>query len=93
MAGTEAPTSIWMYDPSLALASLATALYAGVFAAIFYLTVIKYRAWFFTCVVFGAAVEVAGYATRIYSIKNPLEIVGPLFFPSSSSLSLSSSFL
>ncbi|KAK4097367.1 RTA1-domain-containing protein [Parathielavia hyrcaniae] len=70
------PTSIWMYNPSFAVAVLATVLYGLVFLFISYLTLIKYRAWFFTCVVVGAAIEVAGYALRCYSIKNPTD-VGP----------------
>ncbi|KAK0641058.1 RTA1 like protein-domain-containing protein [Cercophora newfieldiana] len=72
----EAPDSIWMYTPSFPLAVLAAVLYGLVFAWIFYLTVIRYRAWYFLCVVIGAAIEVAGYALRCYSIKNPREI-GP----------------
>lgn len=67
--------SIWMYSPSFALAVLASILYGVVFIWIFYLTVIKYRAWYFLCVVIGAAIEVAGYALRCYSIKNPTQIV------------------
>ncbi|KAK4119037.1 RTA1-domain-containing protein [Parathielavia appendiculata] len=72
----DAPSSVWMYSPSFAVAVLATILYGLVFLAIFYLTFIKYRAWFFTCVVIGAAIEVAGYALRCYSVKNPTD-VGP----------------
>ena len=66
---------VWMYDPSFALAVLASVLYGVVFLCIFYLTVIKYRAWYFTCVVIGAASEVAGYALRCYSIKQPTLVV------------------
>lgn len=71
----EAPDTVWMYTPSFPLAVLASVLYGLVFIWIFYLTVIKYRAWYFTCVVIGAAIEVAGYAMRCYSIKNPSQIV------------------
>ncbi|KAK1832457.1 RTA1 like protein-domain-containing protein [Podospora conica] len=67
---------VWMYTPSFALAVFASVLYGLVFVYTFYLTVIKYRAWFFLCVVIGAGVEVAGYALRCYSIKNPTA-VGP----------------
>ena len=67
---------VWMYTPSFALAVLASILYGIVFFCISYLTVIKYRAWYFTCVVVGAAVEVTGYAMRCYSVKNPTS-VGP----------------
>ncbi|EAQ90374.1 predicted protein [Chaetomium globosum CBS 148.51] len=50
-------TSIWPYDPSFPVTVLATALYGIVLFAIFYLTIIKYRAWFFTTIVVGTAVE------------------------------------
>ncbi|KAK5652746.1 hypothetical protein OQA88_9599 [Cercophora sp. LCS_1] len=68
--------NVWMYNPSFALAVLATILYSFVFFGITYLTLVKHRAWFFTCVVIGAAMEVAGYALRCYSIKSP-SLVGP----------------
>jgi hypothetical protein len=64
-----------MYSPSFALAVLASILYGLVFLSIFYLTFIKHRAWYFTCVVVGAAIEVAGYGLRCYSIKNPTTVV------------------
>ncbi|KAM7204932.1 RTA1 like domain containing protein [Naviculisporaceae sp. PSN 640] len=67
-------TSVWQYNPSFALAVLASVLYGLIFLAIFYLTIIRYRSWYFTCVVVGAAVEVAGYALRCYSIKRPTEV-------------------
>ncbi|KAK4118111.1 RTA1-domain-containing protein [Parathielavia appendiculata] len=71
------PTSLWMYNPSFPLAVLATVIYGLVFFAIFYLTVIKHRAWFFLCVVIGAAIEVVGYGLRCYSVKKPT-LVGPM---------------
>lgn len=67
--------SIWMYPPSLALAILATVLYSVVFFTIFYQTIVKYRAWFFTTVVVGAAIEVVGYALRSYSAKQQTVLV------------------
>ena len=75
------PISIWPYDPSFALTVLATVLYGIVFFTIFYLTIIKYRAWFFTTIAVGAAVEVLGYALRCYSVKQPTQIVRPLTHP------------
>ncbi|KAK1759565.1 RTA1 like protein-domain-containing protein [Echria macrotheca] len=66
--------SAWMYPPSLALAILATILYGIVFLWLTHQTLIKHRAWFFVCVVLGAAIEVAGYAIRCYSIKNQSNI-------------------
>lgn len=66
---------VWMYTPSFALAVFGSILYGLIFLYTFYLTVIKYRAWFFLCVLVGAGVEVAGYALRCYSIKAPTEVV------------------
>lgn len=66
---------VWMYTPSFALAVFGSILYGLVFLHTFYLTVIKYRSWFFLCVLVGAGVEVAGYALRCYSIKAPTEVV------------------
>jgi hypothetical protein len=71
----DAPESVWMYTPSFALAVIASILYGIIFIEITYLTLIKHRAWYFLCVPIGAAIEVAGYALRCYSIKNPTEIV------------------
>ena len=74
--------SEWLYNPSFALAILATILYSFTFVWIFYLTVIKYRAWFFTCVVVGAAIEVVGYALRCYSVKKQTDVVRPASYQS-----------
>jgi hypothetical protein len=67
--------SIWMYDPSLPLAIIATAIYGLIFLVLAYQTLIKYRAWFFIVVVVGSAIEVAAYNLRIHSIQNQSEIV------------------
>ena len=64
-----------MYTPSFPLAIIASILYGVAFCAIAYQTFVRFRAWYFTTVVVGAAIEVAGYAIRCYSIKNPTEIV------------------
>ncbi|KAK5987911.1 Protein RTM1 [Cladobotryum mycophilum] len=61
---------VWMYDPSFPLAIVGTIVYGIIFLAIFYLTIIRYRAWYFTVVVVGAAIEVAAYILRAYSTKN-----------------------
>lgn len=66
---------IWMYDPSFTLAIIGTVVYSIIFVEIFYMTVMKYRAWYFTVVVVGAGVEVAAYALRTYSAKNQNELV------------------
>ncbi|KAH7275777.1 hypothetical protein MRS44_006027 [Fusarium solani] len=68
--------SIWMYNPSFALAIIGTIVYSIIFLVISYLTLIKYRAWFFIVVVIGSAIEVAAYILRSYSAKNQSEL-GP----------------
>ncbi|KAF5536142.1 krueppel like ous 1 [Fusarium mexicanum] len=66
--------SIWMYDPSFPLAVVGTVVYGIIFLAIAYLTLIKYRAWYFIVVVIGSAIEVAAYNIRIHSVQNQSEI-------------------
>ncbi|KAF5678005.1 RTM1 [Fusarium circinatum] len=66
--------SIWMYDPSFPLAVVGTVVYGIIFLAITYLTLIKYRAWYFIVVVIGSAIEVAAYNIRIHSVQNQSEI-------------------
>lgn len=66
-----------MYNPSFPLAVIGAVVYGIIFLAITYLTLIKYRAWYFTVVVVGAAIEVAAYVTRVYSVKNRSELVSP----------------
>ncbi|WZH42148.1 Rtm1-like protein [Fusarium acuminatum] len=66
--------SIWMYDPSFPLAVIGTVVYGITFLVLAYLTLIKYRAWFFIVVVVGSAIEVAAYNLRVYSAKNQSEI-------------------
>ncbi|KAK2594050.1 hypothetical protein QQS21_008235 [Conoideocrella luteorostrata] len=61
---------VWMYNPSVALAILGAVVYGILFLAISYQTFFRYRAWFFTVVVVGSGVEVAGYVLRAYSAKN-----------------------
>jgi hypothetical protein len=61
---------VWMYNPSFALAIIGAIVYGLLFIAMTYQTFFKYKAWYFTVVVIGAAVEVAGYILRSYSAKN-----------------------
>lgn len=68
-------TSVWMYDPSFALAVIGAVAYGIVFFAITYMTLIKYRAWYFSVIVVGAAIEVVAYIARVYSVRNRSEIV------------------
>ncbi|KAF1812327.1 RTA1-domain-containing protein [Eremomyces bilateralis CBS 781.70] len=65
---------VWLSSPSFPLSIIGAIVYAIPFLIIFYQTIIQYRAWFFTCVVFGAAMEVAGYAARSYSAKFQYEV-------------------
>ncbi|KAF4334165.1 RTM1 [Fusarium beomiforme] len=66
--------SIWMYDPSFPLAVVGAVVYGIIFLVITYLTLIKYRAWYFIVVVIGSAIEVAAYNLRIHSVQNQSEI-------------------
>ncbi|KAM3435971.1 hypothetical protein NHJ13734_005304 [Beauveria thailandica] len=67
--------SIWAYNPSFPLAVVGCIVYGLLFIAITYTTWIKHRAWFFSAVVVGAMVEVAGYVCRAYSAKNQTVLV------------------
>ena len=67
--------SVWMYNPSFALAIIGCIVYGFIFIALFYLTIIKYRTWYFLVVVIGAAIEVAAYILRAYSVKNQTVLV------------------
>ncbi|KAM3543449.1 hypothetical protein ARSEF1564_003690 [Beauveria bassiana] len=67
--------SIWAYNPSFSLAVVGCIVYSLLFVAIIYTTWIKHRAWFFSAVVVGAAIEVAGYVCRAYSAKNQSVLV------------------
>ncbi|OAA70285.1 RTA1 domain protein [Cordyceps fumosorosea ARSEF 2679] len=68
-------SSIWVYSPSFPLAIVGCVVYCLLFIAITYTTWIKHRAWFFSTVVVGAAVEVAGYVFRVYSTKHQTVLV------------------
>ncbi|KAM3427604.1 hypothetical protein MY4824_009326 [Beauveria thailandica] len=67
--------SIWAYNPSFPLAVVGCIVYGLLFIAITYTTWIKHRAWFFSAVVVGAAIQVAGYVCRAYSAKNQTVLV------------------
>jgi hypothetical protein len=73
----EEDDSVWQYSPSFALSVLAMSIYAIIFIWLFFTTVFKYRAWFFTTVVVGAAVEAVGYALRSYSAKEQNNLASP----------------
>ncbi|KAF2099714.1 RTA1-domain-containing protein [Rhizodiscina lignyota] len=64
------PDSIWLYQPSTALAIVFTVLYFVPTVYSFYLTVLRYRSWFFLCVLIGGILEVVGYIFRVVSVKN-----------------------
>ena len=69
-----ADCSVYFYTPNLAAAILFTALYA--IPTVFTLHRINNtRTWYFLCVVFGGFLEIAGYALRIGSSKQPCSVV------------------
>jgi uncharacterized membrane protein len=72
--------TVWTYTPSFPFAVLATVLYGLAFIYITYRTVIRYKTWYFLCVVVGAAIEAVGYAVRCVSIKNQGDVVRLSFF-------------
>jgi len=82
--------SIWSYNPSIALAIAVAILYLIPTCILFWQTVIRYRSYFFLCVVFGSALEVGGYIARAvstrqvdeippYAISSTLIILAPIF--------------
>ena len=68
-------SSIWVYSPSFPLAVVGCVVYSILFITITYTTWIKHRAWYFSTVVVGAAIEVAGYVCRVYSAKHQTVLV------------------
>ncbi|KAK0118343.1 hypothetical protein ONS95_012633 [Cadophora gregata] len=92
MAGKASnPNSIWLYDPSLPLAIVFTIIYTIPLAWQFYLTVVKYRACYFSVVIVGAAFEVGGYISRAVSVEKDEEI--PPYAVSSSLIVLAPLFI
>lgn len=69
--------SIWLYSASFVLAVNVAVIYLVPTLVLLWQTLIKYRSWFFLCVLIGSALEVGGYAMRAVSAKRPSEIVGP----------------
>ncbi|KAF6840751.1 rta1 domain-containing protein [Colletotrichum musicola] len=69
MSSSPQDWSVWLFDPSLPLAIVATVVYTAVFAWITYLTAYKYKSCYFICVPIGASFEVIGYAMRCYSTQ------------------------
>src|ERR1700679_3070442 len=68
-------SSIWSYNPSIALAIAVAILYLIPTCILFWQTVMRYRSYFFLCVVFGSALEVGGYIARAVSTRQVDEIV------------------
>jgi uncharacterized membrane protein (UPF0136 family) len=71
---------LWQYNPSFPLAVLFTVIYGLSFFWITYL-IVRNRAWYFITVSVGALIEIAGYAQRCQSVKNPYDLVRPLPLP------------
>lgn len=74
--------SVWLFNPSLPLAIVATVVYTIATAWISYLTCYRYKAWYFVCVPIGGLCQVTGYAMRAYSTQNHQDIVSSLGPPS-----------
>ncbi|KND88182.1 hypothetical protein TOPH_07220 [Tolypocladium ophioglossoides CBS 100239] len=66
---------VWVYSPSFALAVLGSIVYGLLFLALAYLTFVRYRAWYFTVVFVGAAVEVAAYVLRTVSTQDRSDLL------------------
>jgi hypothetical protein len=66
---------VWQYSPNFGAAVAAVILYGLVFLVLAYQTIFKYRAWFATTVLVGAAIEVVGYGFRCASVKNQTVLV------------------
>ncbi|KAF2690796.1 RTA1-domain-containing protein [Lentithecium fluviatile CBS 122367] len=82
--------SIWLYSPSTALAIVVAIIFLVPTLALTWQTVIKYRSWFFLCVLIGSALEVGGYICRAvsanrvteippYAISSSLIVIAPVF--------------
>ncbi|KAH7314281.1 RTA1 like protein-domain-containing protein [Rhexocercosporidium sp. MPI-PUGE-AT-0058] len=85
------PDSIWLFNPSLALAIVFAVIYAVPLVWQSYLTVFRYRAYYFSVVIVGAAFEVGGYVSRAVSIKRQDSI--PPYAVSSSLIVLAPLFI
>ncbi|KAJ9662804.1 hypothetical protein H2201_005885 [Coniosporium apollinis] len=89
MASDE-PESVWPSDHSTVLAIVAAVLYLIPTCVLCWETIIRYRSWFFSCVVFGSGLEVGGYIARAvstrqvdqippYAVQSSLIILAPIF--------------
>jgi hypothetical protein len=67
--------SIYSYNPSVPLAIVVACFYGIPTLVLAWQTFIKYRSWFFLCVLIGSVIEVGGYACRVVSAKSVTEIV------------------
>jgi hypothetical protein len=74
--------SIWLYNPSFALAIVVAIIYLVPTSVLTWQTFIKYRSWFFLCVLIGSALEVGGYIIRAVSARDQSSIVCNPFIPS-----------
>ncbi|KAF2117571.1 RTA1 like protein-domain-containing protein [Lophiotrema nucula] len=82
--------SIWTYKASVALAIVVAIIYLVPTLVLSWQTFIKYRSWFFLCVLIGSALEVGGYIARAvsakrvsdippYAVSSTLIIIAPVF--------------
>lgn len=81
MANSDVPTtepeSIWLYNPNLALSIVFSIIYLFPTVIQAYQSIYKHRSCYFTTVLFGAILEVAGYAVRAASCTQQWSIVRP----------------
>jgi hypothetical protein len=72
--------SIWLYNPNFAVSIAFTLIYLIPTTIQFYQSILKYRAYYFSVVLVGAVLEVAGYAVRAAACKQQMSIVGDVLF-------------
>ena len=75
MANDTQSSSIFLYNPTFALAIVFAVLYLIPLSIQFWQTILKYKAWYFVVVVTGAVLEVSGYVVRAVATKNLSSIV------------------
>lgn len=71
--------SVWPYSPSLAPSVIATVLHGLATLYLGYLTLIRYRTWYFIWAVLGGVMETAGFVLRCYSVQNQEQLVSSPF--------------
>jgi hypothetical protein len=70
--------SIYFYKPNFPLTVVATVLYLWPTSILLY-QICRYKTWYLACVPIAGVLEAAGYIARSVSVKNPSDVVGPIF--------------